>query len=201
MAHQLTNPQAYGDAMSRDFAKVVGGFALLLEGLGVEDTPHTLGTPERAARAWWDELCGGLAQAPPDVTAFPSGVDSLVVSCGIPVRSVCAHHMLPFLGTAAIGYIPGNGKILGLSKLSRITDYWSRRPQVQEELTEQIAAAVAEHVMVEGRGGVGVVIRARHMCMEMRGVLHSSDMMTSALRGVLREHAEARAEFLKLCRE
>jgi GTP cyclohydrolase I len=119
--------------------------------------------------------------------------------------SVCAHHLLPFIGEATIAYIPGIKRIIGISKLSRIADYWSRRPQVQEELTAQIADHVAELVMTKANmvaganvGGVGVVIRARHMCMELRGVGHTGDMITSAVRGVFLTKPEARAEFLQL---
>lgn len=216
MANQPTIAQAHGGEMTkstvlgqpepegpcvpaRDLEKVVRGFELVLEGLGVEPNEHTKETPRRAAKAWWNELCAGLIQEAPQITAFESKVDSLIISRGIPIRSMCAHHLLPFSGTAVVAYIPGDGKILGLSKLSRIAEYWSRRPQVQEELTEQIADAVAEHVLsVDDVGGVGVVIQARHMCMELRGVKHASDMVTSALRGVLRTDADARAEFLKL---
>ena len=188
--------------LEQNFEKVVEGFRLVLEGLGVEPGPHTSETPRRAAKAWWEELCGGLTQASPKITTFPSKVDGLIISRGIPVRSICAHHLLPFIGHATVAYIPAKEKILGLSKLSRIVEHWSRRPQVQEELTEQIADAVQSHVMgkpMEG-GGVGVLIQARHMCMEMRGVRHASDMVTSALRGVLRNDATARAEFLDLAK-
>jgi GTP cyclohydrolase I len=186
----------------RDFDRVVRGFEMILDGLGVEASAHTRDTPTRAAHAWFDELCGGLDQEMPEITTFESKVDSMIVSRGVPVRSLCAHHLLPFMGQATIAYIPGAGRILGLSKLSRIVDYWSRRPQVQEELTEQIADAVWHRTRSEDdKGGAGVVIRARHMCMEMRGVLHSSDMVTSALRGALWTKPEARAEFLTLANQ
>lgn len=187
--------------MSRDFSRVVRGFEEVLAGLGIEDTPHTKDTPERAARAWWTELCGGLTQEPPKITTFESDVDQMILLRGIPVRSLCAHHLLPFIGEATIAYIP-HGRILGLSKLSRITNYYARRPQVQEELTEQIADAVAEHVFKKGKtgGGVGVMIRANHMCMMVRGVNHSGDMVTSAVRGVFKRNSAARSEFLALAR-
>lgn len=189
--------------MTANFEKVVQGFALVLEGLGVAPTAHTQDTARRAAKAWYDELCAGLTQPPPEIATFESTVDSLIVSRNIPVRSICAHHLLPFMGTATIAYIPGDGHILGLSKLSRMTEFRSRRPQVQEELTEQLADDVAQFVLNEAqtKGGVGVMIKARHMCMEMRGVLHPSDMVTSALRGVLYTKPEARAEFLALARD
>lgn len=183
--------------------KVAEGFRLILEGLGMDlDSPHVRGTPERAAKAWWQEICRGLTEEPPRLTTFPSESDQMILLRGIPIRSLCSHHLLPFVGEASIAYIPGKGEILGLSKLSRIADFWARRPQVQEELTEQIADAVAAKVMMlpscPDLGGVGVLIRANHMCMELRGVKHSGDMVTSALRGVFRLEPEVRAEFLNL---
>lgn len=184
---------------TRDFNKVRAGFELVLEGLGMEGTEHTKETAQRAAKAWFHELCVGLTGNPPKITTFKSTQTAMVVLREIPVKSLCAHHLLPFTGKAVVAYIPGKGHILGLSKLSRLTDYWARRPQVQEELTEQIADAVAEHVMNRQRdtGGVGVLIRANHTCMELRGVNHSGDMLTSALRGVFLE-APVRDEFLRL---
>jgi GTP cyclohydrolase I len=178
---------------------VEAGFRILMEGLGMEQSAHTARTAERAARAWWDELCRGLTQPPPVVTTFPSEDTSMVLLRQIPVRSVCAHHLLPFVGTAVVAYIPGSKQILGLSKLSRLVDYYARQPQVQERLTAQVADAVAAHVLGAGgqKGGVGVFIRANHMCMQLRGVKHDGDMMTSALRGVFRR-PEVRAEFLQL---
>jgi len=190
--------------MSRkqDEQKLVRGFRLILEGLGLDLTsPHLRDTPERAARAWYHELCHGLTRAAPTITTFPSTTNEMVVLRHVPIRSVCAHHLLPFSGSATIGYIPGGGKVLGLSKLSRIADYWSRRPQVQEELTAQIADDVARHVLCRPDvGGVGVVIRAVHMCMALRGVNHSGEMVTSAMRGIFLSLPEVRAEFLDLAR-
>lgn len=190
-----------------DEKKLVAGFTLILEGLGLHgDNPHFTETPRRAAKAWYHELCKGITGQPPTITTFPSDVDEMIILKHIPIRSVCAHHLLPFHGEAAVAYIPGAGRILGLSKLSRIADYYSRRPQVQEELTAQIANAVAEQVMdakvgpftvFSTGGGVGVVVRATHMCMELRGVNHSGEMVTSALRGVFRQ-PEVREEFLRL---
>lgn len=179
------------------------GFKLILEGLGIDPTdPHFVDTPKRAAKAWFTELCRGLVEDVPEVRTFPTKVDQMILLKSIPIRSLCAHHLLPFIGTATIAYIPGNGKILGLSKLSRITDYCCRRPQVQEELTEHIADMLASKVIKVSEhgvaGGVGVVITANHMCMQLRGVQHNGEMITSALRGVLLTKPEARAEFLQL---
>lgn len=181
----------------RDFGLVVNGFQLVLNGLGIPATEHTRDTAQRAAKAWWYELCRGVTQEPPKITTFPAKGANMVVLRSIPIRSLCAHHLLPFIGEAVVAYIPGDGKILGLSKLSRIADYWARRPQVQEELTDQIADAVAALVTKGKRGGVGVLIRANHACMELRGVQHKGDMLTSALRGVFRK-PEVRDEFLRL---
>ncbi len=190
------------------------GFRLILKGLGIDPNKqiHFRDTPKRAAKAWYNELCKGLTSPAPKVTTFASDVDEMVVLRDIPVRSLCSHHLLPFYGTAAIGYVPGNGKILGLSKLSRIVDYWARRPQVQEDLTAQVADHLAELVLGTKRssaqapfdpsgekmGGVGVVIKATHMCMTLRGVCHSSVMVTSAMRGVFGTNPSARAEYLTL---
>jgi GTP cyclohydrolase I len=132
-----------------------------------------------------------------DLTTFANdeGYDELVLARGIPVHSVCEHHMLPFLGTAHVGYLPGQ-RILGLSKLARVVELFSRRPQVQERLTKQVADWLQTHL--EPRG-VGVVIEAEHMCMTLRGVrADGASTITSALLGTLREDPRSRAEFLAL---
>ncbi len=194
--------------------QIENGFRLILNGLGIDPNKneHFRDTPKRAAKAWYNELCKGLTSPAPKITTFTSDVDEMVVLRDIPVRSICSHHLLPFYGTAAIGYVPGNGKILGLSKLSRIVDYWSRRPQVQEDLTAQIADHLAELVLgteqadispaqtpfVNVAGGVGVVIKATHMCMLLRGVCHPGVMVTSAVRGVFGSNPSARSEYLNL---
>lgn len=207
MPRRTTGVYAY-----RDFDMVVRGFRLILKGLGAEQSEHTAQTAERAAKAWWHELCAGLTGPEPRIATFPgSGSNSMIVLRDIPIHSMCAHHLLPFFGTATIGYLPGGERELGLSKLSRIADYWARRPQVQERLTAQIADAVAKLVEVHEniicpddrahslgwKGGVGVLIEANHLCMQMRGVKHKGRMLTSALRGVFLE-PEVRAEFLRL---
>lgn len=186
-------------------SEVEEGFRLILRGLGIEDTEHTKDTAHRAAKAWYHELCAGLTGSEPKITTFKSERTAMVLLRNVPIRSVCAHHLLPFVGKAVVAYIPGRGEILGLSKLSRLANYCARRPQVQEDLTEQIADAVAKYVMGvdntvgmgKKTGGVGVLVRCDHMCMSLRGVQHPGDMMTSALRGVFNE-AEVRDEFLRL---
>lgn len=155
-------------------------------------------TPERVAKAW-AEWTSGYAQNPADVLkVFDDGAenyDAMVIERGIPVYSHCEHHLAAIFGTATIAYIP-DGRIVGLSKLSRLTNVFARRLQVQERLTNQIADALHEHLKPRG---VGVVITARHMCMESRGINQQGhETITSALRGVIRDDPTARAEFLEL---
>jgi GTP cyclohydrolase I len=123
------------------------------------------------------------------------GVDEMVIVRDIPVYSLCEHHLAPFFGKAYVGYVPDK-KILGLSKISRLVEVYSRRLQVQERLTNQIADALARHLQPLG---VAVVIECRHLCMESRGVKHAgSSTVTSALRGSIKKNADTRKEFLSL---
>ncbi|MDP6886531.1 MAG: GTP cyclohydrolase I [SAR324 cluster bacterium] len=181
-----------------DKVKVRQGVQLLLEGLGVDlDSEHYRDTPERTANAWIDELCSGLGEKKFSLTTFPVGANyesSMVVLQHIPVRSVCAHHLLPFYGEATVAYIPDE-RLCGLSKLSRIVDYFSRRPQVQEELTSEITNFICEQLSPQG---AGVIIKATHMCMSMRGVNHDGVMTTSSLKGSFLSEGNVRAEFMAL---
>ena len=181
-----------------DKVKVRQGVQLLLEGLGVNlDSEHYRDTPERTANAWIDELCSGLGEKKFSLTTFPVGANyesSMVVLQHIPVRSVCAHHLLPFYGEATVAYIPDE-RLCGLSKLSRIVDYFSRRPQVQEELTSDITNFLCEHLSPQG---AGVIVKATHMCMAMRGVTHDGVMTTSSLKGLFLSQGNVRAEFMAL---
>ncbi|HMV72316.1 MAG TPA: GTP cyclohydrolase I FolE [Pseudomonadales bacterium] len=128
---------------------------------------------------------------------FQSDNDEMVVVRDIELYSLCEHHLLPFIGRCHVGYLP-TGKVLGLSKIARITDMFARRLQIQENLTLQIANAVEE---VTGAKGVGVVIEARHMCMMMRGVQKQNSVMTtSVMLGCMRNSAATRQEFLSLVR-
>jgi GTP cyclohydrolase I len=132
-----------------------------------------------------------------EVTTFPSdGYDEMVVVRDISFYSVCEHHLLPFHGTADVAYIP-NKRIVGLSKIPRIVEHFSRRLQNQERITRQVADAITEYVEP---WGVGVVLRARHMCMEMRGVKQQAETVTSHLLGSFRQDDKQRAEFLALSR-
>ena len=165
-----------------------------LQALGVPmDSESLKGTPGRMARAY-AEL---FTPQPFEPTTFPNdeGYDELVLARAIPVRSVCEHHLLPFVGVAHVGYLPGE-RILGLSKLARIVGHFARRPQVQERLTKQIADWLAGHL---GPKGVGVVIEAEHTCMTLRGVQAvGASTVTSTLLGVLRSDAGSRQEFFAL---
>ena len=157
-----------------------------------------LETPRRVAKAWGQWASGYSKNAKDILKVFSDGAencDEMVIVKDIPIYSKCEHHLADIFGTATIAYIP-NGKIVGLSKLSRLADMFARRLQVQERLTNQIADALVEHLQPKG---VGVVIKARHMCMESRGICQQGHhTITSALRGVLKENEAARAEFMAL---
>jgi GTP cyclohydrolase I len=134
-----------------------------------------------------------------DLTTFPNdeAYDELVLARRIPMRSVCEHHLLPFVGVAHVGYLPGE-RILGLSKLARVVDHFASRPQVQERLTKQIASWLQDNLAPRG---VGVVIEAEHTCMTIRGVQAAgSTTVTSTMLGTLREDARSRQEFFALAR-
>lgn len=154
-------------------------------------------TPKRVAKAW-QHWCSGYNQDPDSVLkVFEDGAekcDQMVTVKDIPFYSHCEHHMAPIIGTATISYIP-NGKIVGLSKLSRITEVFARRLQVQERLTNQIADAINDNL---DPLGVGVFIEARHLCMESRGVCQQGHVTrTTALRGVIRHDDRSRDEFIR----
>jgi GTP cyclohydrolase I len=168
--------------------------AAFLIALGVDvDTESLAATPARMARAYAEMF----SPRDFDLTTFgnDAGYDELIIARSIPVRSVCEHHLLPFVGVAHVGYLPGE-RILGLSKLARVVELFARRPQVQERLTQQVADWLQEHVAPRG---VGIVVEAEHLCMTMRGVQASgATTITSALHGQLRSDAASRAEFFTL---
>lgn len=173
----------------------------LLQYVGEDPTRGGLEeTPKRVAKAW-AEWCQGYGQDPAEMLKTfedgAEGVDEMVVVKDIPFYTHCEHHMAPFFGTATIAYLPDQ-KIVGLSKLSRLLDIYARRLQVQERLGCQIADAIMEHL---GALGCGVVINARHLCMESRGIKkQGSTTTTSALRGLFKEDPAVRNEFLQLTR-
>ncbi len=161
------------------------------------DREGLLATPDRMAKAL-EFLTAGYSQTPEEVinnAVFSSESNNMIICRDIEVYSMCEHHMLPFYGKCHIGYIP-TGKLLGVSKLARIVDCFSRRLQIQERLTSQIAHAIAETVDAEG---VGVVMECRHLCMMMRGVQKQNSVMTtSEVIGTFRRELATRTEFLDL---
>ncbi len=179
-----------------DRAAAQRAVADLLSALGRDPSgPHLADTPRRVA----DALIELTTPAEFDLTTFPNdeGYDEMVVEVGIPLHSLCEHHMLPFYGQAHIAYIPGE-RILGISKLARVAEMFARDLQVQERLTAQIADWLVDNVRPRG---VGVVIEAEHLCQSIRGVRAAgARTVTSALRGILKTDGRAREEFLSLTR-
>ncbi len=168
----------------------------LLVALGQDpDRPELLATPGRVARAFEEQL----TPRPFALTTFPNdeGYDELVVVRDITFSSLCEHHLLPFVGVAHVAYLPAQ-RIVGLSKLARIVEHHSRRLQVQERMTQQVADTLSDQLSPRG---VGVVLEAEHMCMRLRGArAPGTRTLTSALRGRLRDDARTRSEFLELAR-
>jgi GTP cyclohydrolase I len=171
---------------------------LLLNVIGETMRPGLVETPSRVVKAWEEKTSGYGVDIPGLLKVFEDGAegyDEMVIVKDIPIYSQCEHHLESIFGTATIAYIP-NGKIVGLSKLSRLADAFARRLQVQERLTAQIADALNENLQPKG---VGVIIKARHMCMESRGLKQQGHhTITSALRGVIKTDPTARSEFLLL---
>jgi len=187
--------------MSQNRPRLEYAFQTILECV---DPTHgrsgTAETPARAAKAFEFYTSGYHVDIPALLKVFEDGAenyDEMVIVKDIPIYSHCEHHLAPIFGTATIAYIP-DGKIVGLSKLSRVADAFARRLQVQERLTAQIADTLVEHLQPKG---VGVLVRARHMCMEARGVCQQGHhTITTALRGVMLSESATRAEFLAFAR-
>jgi len=161
------------------------------------DREGLVDTPRRAAKAM-QFITQGYRQDLDELinkAVFTSDTDEMVIVRNIELYSLCEHHMLPFIGKAHVAYIP-NGKVIGLSKIARIVDYFARRLQIQEVLTKQVATCVGDAIDAQG---VGVVIEAQHMCMMMRGVQKQNSIMTtSCMLGTFRAQAQTRDEFLRL---
>ena len=185
-------------AKKPDEAKIASLVKSILKELGEDpDREGLVKTPMRVAKSLSFLTCG-MRQSPRSVinnAIFTSGTNHMIVLRDIEIYSMCEHHLLPFYGRCAIGYI-SNGKVLGVSKLARIVDCFARRLQIQERLTEEIATAVLD---AAGAEGVGVVMECRHLCMMMRGVeKQNSVMTTSAVLGSFRNDEKVRSEFLSL---
>ncbi len=176
---------------------VAGHMAAIMQELNLDlDDPNYTDTPRRVAKMYLEMFHGLREGAEPKVTTFPNeeGYHHMVIEREIPFYSMCAHHFVPFYGHAHIAYIPG-AKIVGLSKLPRILEFYAKRPQLQERLTEQVAEFLWERLRPQG---VMVVIEARHLCVEMRGVKKAGALTTtSALRGCFSDR-KVREEFLAL---
>jgi GTP cyclohydrolase I len=167
-------------------------------GLDPDNNPHEIDTPRRVSKSFVNDLIKSKFNEPPKITAFSNTdqYDGMVFQGDINVKSICSHHHLPFVGKAYVAYLPAaNGKVIGLSKLNRVVDYFCRMPQVQENLTEQISAYL--NATCEGNLGVAVVIEAGHQCACLRGIQHDSTMMTSKLTGAFKADAATRDEFYK----
>ena len=170
----------------------------ILEAIGEDPgRPGLQGTPDRVARMY-EDIFGGDRQDVAEILDKSHELehDEMVMVKDISFYSMCEHHMLPFFGVCHIAYIPDNKRIVGISKLARIVDMFSRKLQIQEHFTTEIADAIMTHVRPKG---VGVVVKARHLCMEMRGVRKpGASTMTSVVRGIFRSDIRTREEFLKL---
>jgi GTP cyclohydrolase I len=191
---RLSVPPIRDEVPVADLRRATLAAAEFLDALGIApDGPDLADTPRRMAAAYLEMVTPRAF----DLTTFANdeGYDELVLARAIPVQSLCEHHMLPFTGVAHVGYLPGD-RIVGLSKLARVVELFSRRPQVQERLTTQVAGWLQTHLRPRG---VGVVIEAEHSCMSLRGVrAGGTSTVTSSLLGTLREDARSRAEFLSL---
>lgn len=151
---------------------------------GWQEDPNAKDTPRRVAKSFINDLTVGLRNQLAPITQFKNadGYDGIVFQGNIPIKSLCSHHHQNIYGVAHVAYIPSaDGKIIGLSKLNRIVEFFSRRPQVQENLTMQIHNKINE--LIEGNKGVAVVMQAKHMCASHRGVNHDSIMQTAKLSG------------------
>jgi GTP cyclohydrolase I len=183
--------------------KLEGKFAEIMDIMQISrHDPNCTHTPYRVAKMFVNELFAGRFVQPPKITIFPNRkhVNNLIISQGIEIMSVCSHHWQTISGKCVIGYIPGDF-VVGVSKLSRIVQWFSRRPQIQEELGEQIADYIQNMLKPKA---LGVVIKAKHYCMISRGVEESeedTEMITSVMRGYMLNDQSLRIEFLNLIKD
>ncbi|MBI4261386.1 MAG: GTP cyclohydrolase I FolE [Actinobacteria bacterium] len=197
----LTSTLARVEPKGFDRERIERGVRLILEGIGEDpDRPGIAETPRRVAEMY-AEVFAGIGHDPAEVVTVIRGADhdEMIMVRDIPLTSLCEHHLVPFSGRAHVAYIPNrDGRITGLSKVARLVDLLSKRPQVQERLTTEIAETLDR--VLEPRG-VFVVIEAEHLCMTMRGVKKpGSTTVTSAVRGRFRSDARTRAEAMSLLR-
>ena len=183
--------------------KAAKAYEAYMDALGFDwrNDPNSSDTPRRVAKAFVNDLAAGCYSAPPKITAFDNidSYDGVVFQGGITVHSLCSHHHLSFIGKAHVAYIPGD-KIIGLSKLNRIVEWFARRPTVQENLTMQIHNHIDQ--VCEGNKGVAVLVEANHMCACVRGVKHDSTMKTARMSGAFLDKTDlTRQEFYDFVRD
>jgi GTP cyclohydrolase I len=179
--------------------EIEGKLEDLLDSLVIDraNDHNTNDTPRRVAKMFLREVFGGRYTPKPNITAFPNAnnYDELYITGPITVRSTCAHHLEPIVGKCWVGIFPGKN-VIGLSKFNRLVDWVASRPQIQEEMTIQIADEIEKETQAEG---IAVVVKAEHMCMTMRGVKeHDSDMTSSVMRGKMRDDPNLKQEFFHL---
>ena len=181
-----------------DKKKIEAAIKSILQAIGEDPKRHDLGdTPKRVAEMY-EEIFSGIKQDPKKEleVILDQKHEEIILLKGIPLYSVCEHHLLPFIGRAHVAYIPKAGRVTGLSKLARVVDVLAKRPQVQERLTSQIAEIIMSKLKPRG---VMVVLEAEHLCMSMRGVKKPGTLtVTSAVRGIFKENPKTRAETLAL---
>jgi GTP cyclohydrolase I len=193
-----SNLSEEGATLDERYNAIHAATAILLKAIRADWDPGTKDTPARVAKMWLEELAAGVDYDPAEHLSkvFDEDFREMVAVHDVPFYSTCCHHLVPFYGVAHIGYIP-QGKVVGLSKLARVLEGYSRQPSVQERITAQVADAIEEHLQPLG---TIVVLRATHMCMCMRGVQKPGSLTTtSAVRGVFKERDNlAREEFFAL---
>lgn len=186
--------------MKVDHAKIEQAVRMILEAIGEDPNREGLiDTPKRVARMY-EEIFVGLHMDPKEhfSAIFTEEHEELVIVKDIPFYSMCEHHLVPFFGKAHVGYIPKDGRVVGLSKLARAVEVVARRPQLQERITDTVADAIMDSLHPHG---VIVLIEAEHMCMTMRGVKKEGSItVTTAVRGIFKEDATARLEAMQLLR-
>lgn len=186
--------------MKVDHAKIEQAVRMILEAIGEDPNREGLvDTPKRVARMY-EEIFAGLHMDPRDhfSAIFSEEHDEIVIVKDIPFYSMCEHHLVPFFGKAHVGYIPKDGRVVGLSKLARAVEAVARKPQLQERITNTIADAIMDSLHPQG---AIVVVEAEHMCMTMRGVKKEGSItVTTAVRGIFKENASARMEAMHLIR-
>jgi len=181
--------------------KAAKAYEAYMDALGYDwrNDPNSDNTPHRVAKAFVEDFAWGCYSAPPKITTFDNvdKYDGIVAQTNIKVTSLCSHHHAPFTGFAHVAYIPSrSGKVIGLSKLNRVVDWFSRRPQVQENLTMQIHDYI--NMVCEKNNGVAVMIEAGHTCCSNRGIRHDSTMRTARMSGAFLDNKDnSRAEFYK----